>query len=57
MMTEKYYEPDEISLLLSGTSLNKSFFHLYGSSFTLHFDELILLMNENKLNFDFLGIS
>ena len=57
MMTEKYYEPDEISLLLSGTSLNKSFFHLYGSSFTLHFDELILLMTENKLNFDFLGIS
>ena len=57
MMTAKYYEPDEISFLLSGTSPNRSFFHLNISSLTFHFDELIVLMAENKLNFDFLGIS
>ena len=27
-MTAKYYELDEISFLLSGTSPNRSFFHL-----------------------------
>ena len=57
MMTAKYYEPDEISFLLSGTSPNRSFFHLNISSLTFHFEELIVLMTENKLNFDFLGIS
>ena len=57
MMTAKYYEPDEIFILLSGTSPNRSFFHLNISSLTFHFDELLVLMAENKLNFDFSGIS
>ena len=56
-MTAKYYEPDEIPFLLSGMSPNISFFHLNISSLTFHFEELIVLMAENKLNFDFLGIS
>ena len=57
MMTAKYYEPDEISFSLSGTSPNRPFFQLNISSLTFHFDELLVLMAENKLNFDFLGIS
>ena len=58
MMTAKYYELDEISDLLSSTSPNRSFFHLNISSFTFHFDELLLVLTaEIKLNFDFLGIS
>ena len=57
MMTAKYYEPDEIPFLLSGRSPNRSFFHLNISSLIFHYEELILLMAENKLNFDFLGIS
>ena len=51
MMTAKYYEPDEISILLSGTppppTPNRSFFHLNISSFTFCFDELLVLMAEN----------
>ena len=39
MMTGKYYKPDKISFLLSGTSLNRSFFHLNTSSLTFHFGE------------------
>ena len=57
MMTTKYYEPDLIPFLLSGTSPYISFFHLDISSLTFHFEELIVLLAENKLNFDFLGIS
>ena len=38
-------------------SPNRSFFHLNISSLTFHFDESIVLMAENKLNFDFLGIT
>ena len=57
MMTVKYYEPDEISVLLSSTSPNRSFFHLNISSLTFHFDELLVLMTESKLNFDSLAIS
>ena len=57
MMTAKYYELDEISDLLSSTSPNRSFFHLNISSLTFPFDELLVLTAENKLNFDFLGIS
>ena len=57
MMTAKYYKLDEISDLLSSTSPNRSFFHLNISSLTFHFDELLVLTAENKLNFDFLGIS
>ena len=57
MMAAKYYEPDEISFLLSDMSPNRSFFHLNISSLTFHFDELIVLMAENKLTFDFLGIT
>ena len=49
MMIAKYYEPDEVSVLLSGTSPNRCFF--------FHFDESIALMAENKLNVDFLGTS
>ena len=52
MMTAKYYEPDEIPFLLSGMSPNRSFFHLIISSLTLHFEELIVLIAENKLNFE-----
>ena len=43
MMTAKYYEPDEISFLLSGMLPNRSFFHLNIFSLTFHFDELIVL--------------
>ena len=57
MMTAKYHEPDKIPFLLLGTSTNRSFSHLNISSLTFHFEELIVLMAENKLNFDFLGIS
>ena len=57
IMAAKYYEPDEISVLLSGTSPNRSFFHLNISSLTFHFDELLVLMAQNKRNFGFLGIS
>ena len=57
MMTAKYYELDEISDLLSSTSPNRSFFHLNISSLIFHFDELLVSTAENKLNFDFLGIS
>ena len=57
MMTAKYYELDEISFSLSGTSPNRSFFHLNIPSLTFHFDELLVLMTEKKLKFDFLGIS
>ena len=56
-MKAKYYEPDESSVLLSGMSPNWSFFHLNISSLTFHFDKLLVLMVESKLNFDFLGIS
>ena len=56
MMTAKYYKPDKISFLLSGMSLNRSFFHLNTSSLTFHFGEWIALMTESKLNYDFLGI-
>ena len=45
---------DEISVLLSSMlSPSRSFFHLNISSLTFHFDELLVLMAENKLNFDF----
>ena len=57
MMTASYYEPDEISVLLSSTPPNTSFFHLNISSFTFHLDKLLILMPESKLYFDFLGIS
>ena len=57
MMTAKYYEPDEISVLLSSTSPNTSFFHLNISSLTIHLGELLILMPKNKLYFDFLGFS
>ena len=57
MMAGKYYELDEISDLLSSTSPIRSFFHLNISSLTFHFDELLVLTAENKLKFDFLGIS
>ena len=57
MMTAKYYKLDEISDLLSSMSPKRSFFHLNISSLTFHFDELLVLTAENKLNFDFLGIS
>ena len=56
-MTAKYYEPDKISFLLSLTSPNRSFFHLNISSLIFHFDELVVLMAENKLNLDFSGIT
>ena len=54
-MTAKYYnKPDEISVLLSSMlPPSRSFFHLNISSLTFHFDELLVLMAENKLNFDF----
>ena len=54
VMTARYYEVDEISVLLSSTSHNRSFFHLNISSLTFLFDELLVLMAENKLNW-FLG--
>ena len=57
MMAAKYYELDEISDLLSSTSPNRFFFHLNISSLTFYFDELLVLTAENKLNFDFLGLS
>ena len=57
MTTAKYYEPNEIFFSLSGTSPDRSFFHLNISSLIFHFDELLVLMAENKFNFDFLGIS
>ena len=57
MMTTKYHEPDKISFLLSGMFPNRSFFHLNISFLTFHFDEVIALMAENKLRFDFFGIS
>ena len=47
----------KMSFLLSGTSPNRSFFHLNISSFIFRFDKLIVLMIENKLNFDFLRFS
>ena len=50
MMKAKYCESSEISFLLSSTSPNRSFFHSNISSLTFHFDELIVLMAENKLN-------
>ena len=50
MMTAKYYELDEISFSLSGTSPNRSFFHLNIPSLTFHFDELLVLMTEKNLN-------
>ena len=46
-----------MSFSLSGASPNRSFFHLNIFSVTFHFDELIVLMAENKHNFDFLDIS
>ena len=57
MMTARYYELDEISVLLSSTSPNTSFFHLNISSLTIHLGELLILMPKNKLYFDFLGFS
>ena len=57
MMAAKNFELDEISELYSSTSPNRSFFHLNISSLTFHLDELLVLTAENKLNFDFLGIS
>ena len=57
MITAKCYEPDEISVLLSSTSPNTSFFHLNISSLTIHLGELLILMPKNKLYFDFLGFS
>ena len=47
-------KPDEISVLLSSMlSPSRSFFHLNISSLTFHFDELLVLMAEKKLNLDF----
>ena len=57
MMTVKYCELEEISVLLSGTSPKRYFFHLNISPLIFHFDELLGLIAENKLNFDFLGTS
>ena len=59
MMTAKYYETDEISFFTFRDVLQQIFFSLLNiSSLTFHFDKLIaLIMAENKLNFDFLGIS
>ena len=57
MMTVKYCELEEISVLLSGTSPKRCFFHLNISPLIFHFDELLGLIAENKLNFDFLGTS
>ena len=53
----KYYEPMmKFPFYLHGLPPTDHFFHLNISSLTFHFDELIILMTENKLNFDFLGI-
>ena len=58
MMAAKYYEPDEISFLLSGTYPSRSFFfHLIIFCLTFHLYELIVLMAQCKLNFHFLVIS
>ena len=45
VMTAKYYEVDEISVLLSSTSHNRSFFHLNISSFTFLFVWWIISIN------------
>ena len=47
----------KMSFFISGMSPNRSFFHLIISSLIFHFDELIVLMTENKFNFDFFGFS
>ena len=52
MMTAKYYGTDEIPFFtFRYVPQQIFFFHLNISSLTLHFDKLIPLMAENKLNF------
>ena len=57
MLSNKYYEPNELATLFKNTSKHISFFHLNNSSRPFHFEELSTLITEHNLNFDFLGIS
>ena len=57
MLSSKYYEPNEMTILLKNTNKHFSFFHLNISSLPFHFEELSTLIKEHNLNFDFLGIS
>ena len=57
MLSSKYYEPNEMTILLKNTNKHFSFFHLNISSLPFHFEELSTLISEHNLNFDFLGIS
>ena len=57
LVTSKYFEPNEISLLIYKQTSSLSFFHLNISSLPHHFKKFSTILTENKLNFDFLEIS
>ena len=57
MLSSKYYEPNEMTVLFKNTNKHFSSFHLNISSLPFYFEELSTLISEHNLNFDFLGIS
>ena len=57
MVCCKYYEPYEVTLLLKDSDKYLSFFYLNVSSLPFHIEELLTLITEHNLNFDFLGIT
>ena len=57
ILSSKYYEPNEMTALFKNTNKHFSFFHLNISSLPFHFEELLTLITEHNLNFDFLRIS
>ena len=56
-ISSKYYEPDEVTLLMKNTTNNMSFFHLNISSLCFHIEELTTFISEHDLAFDIIGIS
>ena len=56
MLSNKYYEPNEMAALFRNTNKYFSFFHLKIPSLPFHFEELSTLITEYNLNFDFLRI-
>ena len=56
LVASKYFEPNEISFLIKKPH-KLTIFHLNISSLPHHFEEFSTILAENKLDFDFLGLS
>ena len=51
-VTGKYYQVEELSLLMVDLDNSLSFFHLNISSLPFHYEELYTLLTSNNLKFD-----